>query len=70
MEKNFADNKIRELRAEKGMSQRELARLVGIKQANISRWEAGSVIPNVLDVWILADFFGVSIDYIVGKNDY
>ena len=70
MNGDFSNNKIKELRLEKGLSQRELATKTGIKQANISRWEAGIVIPNVLDVWVLAEFFDCSIDYIVGKEQF
>ena len=70
MEVDFSKNKIKELRQEKGLSQRELAKETGIKQANISRWEAGLVVPNINDVWTLANFFDCSIDYLVGKDEY
>lgn len=59
-----------ELRQERNLSQRELAKKTGISQANISRWETGTVIPNVLDVWTLADYFQVSIDELVGRDEY
>lgn len=68
MEANFKNNALKELREEKGLSQRQLAILVDIKQANISRWEAGKIVPNVIDCWKLADFFDVSIDYLVGRD--
>ncbi len=70
MEADFSNNRIKELRIERGLSQRALAEKTGIKQANISRWEAGTVVPNVLDCWLLAEFFSTSIDYLVGKNEY
>lgn len=70
MEEIKNTNRLRELRIEKGLSQRELAAKVNIKQANISRWEAGLVVPNVNDVWTLADFFDVSVDYLIGRKDY
>lgn len=70
MSTDFSNNKLKELRLEKGLSQRELAKLTGIKQANISRWEAGIVVPSVLDVWVLAEFFDCSIDYLVGKEKF
>ena len=71
MTNDFSEkNRIKELRLERGISQRELAKLTGIKQANISRWEAGLIVPNVNDIWTLADFFNCSIDYIVGKNEF
>lgn len=65
---DFKSNRIKELRLEKDLSQGQLASLVGTTQANISRWEAGIIVPNVLDCWKLAEFFGVSIDYLVGKE--
>lgn len=68
MEYNFFNNRIKELREERGLSQRELANKTGIKQANISRWEAGLVVPNIIDIWTLAEFFDCSIDYLVGKE--
>ena len=64
MECNFFNNRIIELMEEKGLSQRELANKTGIKQANISRWEAGLVVPNIIDIWTLAEFFDCSIDYL------
>ncbi|MGN0768287.1 MAG: helix-turn-helix domain-containing protein [Christensenellales bacterium] len=70
MSDDFSKNRIKELRLERGLSQRALAEATGIRQANISRWEAGIVVPNVLDCWVLADFFATSIDYLVGKNIY
>lgn len=70
MNAEFSNNRIKELRMERGLSQRALAEKTGIKQANISRWESGNVVPNVLDCWLLAEFFSTSIDYLVGKNDY
>lgn len=70
MENLFKNNRIKELRLEKGLSQRQLAQAVGIKQANISRWETGIVVPSVEECWILADFFRVSIDFLVGKSQY
>ena len=70
MEEIKNTNRLRELRIEKGLSQRELATKTNIQQANISRWEAGLVVPNVMDVWLLADFFDVSVDYLIGRKDY
>ena len=70
MEEIKNTNRLRELRIEKGLSQRELAAKTNIQQANISRWEAGLVVPNVMDVWLLADFFDVSVDYLIGRKDY
>lgn len=70
MDLRLAGNNIKELRKEKGLTQRQLATLVNLKQANISRWESGKIVPNVLDCWKLADFFDVTLDYLVGRDYY
>ena len=70
MEFTFTHNRIAELRAEAHVSQRQLAKEVGTSQANLSRWEKGIVAPCVLECWRLAEFFGVTIDYICGRVDY
>lgn len=61
--------RIKDLREEKSITQTKLAQETKIKQANISRWESGLNTPNLSDLWILADYFGVSIDYLTGFED-
>ena len=63
-------NRIAELRADARISQRQLAKEVGTSQANLSRWEKGIIAPSILECWRLADYFGVSIDYLCGRCDY
>lgn len=70
MELNFGSNRIAELRTEAHISQRQLARETGTSQANLSRWEKGIIAPSILECWRLADYFGVSIDYLCGRSDY
>lgn len=67
---DFFNNKIEELRKEKKLTQKQLAELIGTSQGNISRWEQGMTEPNVLECWRLADFFGVSIDFLCGRTEY
>jgi len=70
MEYNFKNNKIAELRKEKGLSQRQLAIKIGTSQANLSRWEQGLNEPSIVECWKIADFFEVSIDFLCGKVEY
>ena len=70
MELNFKDNKIKELRIEKGLSQQALAKMLETSQANLSRWEKGDIVPSVIECWKLANFFEVSIDVICGRKEY
>jgi transcriptional regulator with XRE-family HTH domain len=70
MTSDFSKNKIAELRKEKGLSQRQLAKEIGTSQANLSRWEQGLIEPSIIECWKLADFFEVNIDLLCGRKEY
>ena len=70
MEYHFNNNKIAELRKERGLSQRQLAKEIGTSQANLSRWEQGLNEPSIIECWKIADYFGVSIDLLCGRIEY
>lgn len=59
---------LREQRELNGLSQNKLARLTGIKQQNISRWEKEEKVPNIIFCAQLADFYGISIDELIGRE--
>ena len=61
--------KIKELREEKQISQKALAVAIGTSQRNIGRWENGENEPSYSQLVKLADFFQVSLDYLVGRED-
>ena len=50
-----------------GLSQPDIARETGISQRQLSCFENGKAIPNLLNVIALADVFDISIDYLVGR---
>ena len=60
--------KIRELREEAQLTQSELARELSTSQRNVSNWETGTSEPDLTTVCALADFFGVSIDELFGRE--
>lgn len=61
--------RLRFLREKRGLKQTELAKLVGIKNHTISNYERGERIPHHDSLQKLADFFGVSTDYLLyGKT--
>ena len=66
--KIFAE-RIKYLRAEKGIGQVELAKELGVSSGAISFWENGLREPTMSSLIALAKFFHVSIDYIVGLTD-
>ncbi len=58
-----------ELRTEKGLSQRNIAKELHISQGTYNNWENAKTQPSIEQLIILADFFDVSIDYLVGHSD-
>ena len=65
---NFAE-RIRELRKERGLKQREMAEICGIKLRGYQCYEYGTGYPEVPGLVFLADYFGVSLDYLMGRKD-
>lgn len=62
-------NRIAELRKQKGLSQKEFAEFLKISPGNLCEWEKGRIEPSVEFLNIIADYFDVSIDYLVGRTD-
>jgi transcriptional regulator with XRE-family HTH domain len=61
--------RVKQLREEKHISQYDLAEVLGIAQSTVGNWEAGKREPNYETTMRLADFFGVSLDYLLGRTD-
>lgn len=61
--------RLRDLREDKDLKQRQLAEVLHVSQTTYSRYESGAIdIPS--DALIkLADFYGVSTDYLLGRAD-
>ena len=62
-------NRLRKLRKEKNMTQEELAKLINSTKANISKYETGKVEPNIETIRFFADYFDVSVDYLLDKTN-
>lgn len=54
-----------ELRRQAGLSQEELANLLGVTRQAVQKWEAGTSRPDMDNLAALADYFHVSLDYLV-----
>ncbi len=65
----FMQNNLRKLRKARGLTQIALQMKTGIEQALLSKYETGERIPTTDALLILADFYGVSIDYILCRTD-
>ncbi len=55
---------------EQGLNQVRLAERIGVRQNTISAWLLNKKEPSINSLWLLADYFDVEIDYIVGRKDY
>ncbi len=62
-------NRIRDLREDLDLRQIDVARATGIDQKTLSNYETGKTNPDSYALIRLADFFNVSIDFLVGRTD-
>ena len=62
-------SRLRELRAEKGVSQEALSKVLGVSKSTIGLWENGDTLPDAKAVFDLADYYEVSTDYLVRKTE-
>lgn len=57
---------LKELRLEKSLTQEELAKELNFSMSVVNKWENGKKNPSVDSLKILAKYFGVTIDYLLG----
>jgi len=68
MSENFQD-RLRKTRLDRGLSQTDLADRAGFQPSAISHFETGTRAPSFDNLRKLADALGVSIDYLLGRQD-
>lgn len=61
--------RVKQLRKNKHLTGKQLGNILGITKTGISYWENGRSVPDNEMLLKLADFFDVSIDYLLGKTD-
>ena len=66
---NIFKERLKELRLENNLTQQKLADKTNLTQPAIVKWEKGQRTPAMESLIILAKFFGVSIDYLVGLEN-
>jgi transcriptional regulator with XRE-family HTH domain len=62
-------NRIKELREQKGIKQIDLAEYLNVSQATLSNWERNVFNPDKESLISIADYFGTTTDYILGRAD-
>ena len=61
--------RLKELRKKKGISQLRMATDLNTTQNTISRYETGEREPGIDDLIKIADYFNVSVDYLIGRTE-
>lgn len=61
--------RIRDIRVDRGLTQKQVAEILHVKQNTYSQYEIGMVNYPLEAVVTLAEYYGVSIDYLVGLTD-
>ena len=61
--------RLKELRKEKGLSQKELAAYLGISNAAYSLYERGDREPNISTLMKIANYYGVTVDELLGTDN-
>ncbi|MBE3586642.1 MAG: helix-turn-helix transcriptional regulator [Thermoanaerobacter sp.] len=66
---NLFPQRLKNLRKARNIYQKELAAAIGVKPGTVAAWEAGHRVPELGLATKLADFFNVSVDYLLGRTD-
>lgn len=61
--------KVLALRKKRSMTQKEIGEIAGVSKQTIKNWEKGINLPPLDKICKLADYFGVSIDYLAGQTE-
>lgn len=62
-------DRLKKLRTERGLLQSDVAEFLNIKTNSYSQWETGKREPDYSSLLKLADYFQVSVDYLLGRSD-
>jgi len=62
-------NNLRILRNKKGISQQQLADVIGVSQQSINKYENHKIEPDIQTLIALADYFNTSVDFLIGHTD-
>ena len=63
-------SRLKELRKTKGKTQKQMAEFLGLNERTFRQYEAGEVDPPSSKATKLAEYFGVSVDYLLGRTNY
>ena len=62
-------SKIKALRKEKKKTQQNLADLLNVRRSTYGEYERGKILPPMDKLKVIADYFGVTVDYLIGNEE-
>ena len=63
------NDRLKTLRTEQGLTQKQMADLLGLTERNYQRYESDGPMPRYKMLLEIADYFGVSLDYLFGRTE-
>ena len=69
MSSNLFGERLRALRSRAGLTQQAVAERLSIHRTAYTKYETSGVMPDPMGLVVLADLFGVSVDYLVGRDE-
>lgn len=61
--------KLKELRKERHLTQQQLAQIMSVSKTTVCQWETSKQEPSLENVAFIAQYFGVTTDYLLGLED-
>lgn len=61
-------SRLKKARYDTGFTQREIEKETGISQSRIAKYETGALEPDIETLGILANFYNVSVDWLIGNT--
>ena len=61
--------RLKELRESKGLTQKEVAEIIGYSEISYARYEKGEREPDISTLCKLANYFNVTVDYLIGRGN-
>ena len=62
-------DRLKDLRSQKGVNQDQAAEACNMSRVALARYETGTRVPRAENAARLADYYGVTVDYLLGRND-
>ena len=67
--KNLIKERLKELRKENNLTQKQIAKVLNKSETGYASWEQGLSEPSINDLIVLSEYYNVSVDYLIGKDE-